>query len=203
MRDGRAGIAEAVHETDYIWVLRALARKGARAVIGPAGSISIVVSGKAAASFKAVPGSIWALLVERRLVAPHDGDSWDLTARGRTELKKRLSAPANAPVVAGHAISPHRSVPSRTRPQFNPEESPLTWLRSRRDKDGESLISETEFMAGERLRRDFHVAHLEPRVTASWNGAGAGSGARRSAPGVGLELQDHVVAARERVHRAL
>ena len=65
------------------------------------------------------------------------------------------------------------------------------------------LISETEFMAGERLRSDFHLAHLEPRVTASWNGVGTGSGVKRAAPGVGLELQDHVVAARERVHRAL
>ena len=44
---------------------------------------------------------------------------------------------------------------------------------------------------------------MTPRVTASWNPAAAGRNDRRSTPGHGVELRDNVVAARQRVHKAL
>ncbi len=203
MQDGRASIAKAVRDADHVWVLRAMARKGARVVVGGAGVVTIVMPGKATAGSTVVPGPLWASLLKRRFIAYIEGESWALTRRGRSELKKRLCTSAAASAAAVPSPQSDRLPQARPRPQFNAEESPLTWLRSRRDKDGEPLISETEFMAGERLRSDFHLARLEPRVTASWNGVGAGSGTKRAAPGVGLELQDHVVAARERVQRAL
>lgn len=89
------------------------------------------------------------------------------------------------------------------RPQVNAAESPLAWLRSRRDKDGRPLISEAEFNAGERLRADFWFAQMTPRVTSTWTGLASSHRSRRAAPGVGIELQDSVIAARERVRRAL
>ena len=51
------------------------------------------------------------------------------------------------------------------------EGGPLAWLHRRRDKFGQSLISDEEFAAGERLAADFHAAMMNPRVTASWSGA--------------------------------
>jgi hypothetical protein len=44
----------------------------------------------------------------------------------------------------------------------NDSESPLAWLRRRKDRDGEALISQTQFDAGERLRADFSFAQMTP-----------------------------------------
>ena len=80
------------------------------------------------------------------------------------------------------------------------------WLAQRRDADGQPLITEAEFAAGERLRRDFELAKLSPRVTAVWGleGAVATAGGRRCGlPPDGLATTDRVVAARSRVDQAL
>ena len=82
---------------------------------------------------------------------------------------------------------------------FNEAESPLTWLRARRGKDGKPLISEAQYLAGERLRRDFERAMLARRTTLNWELAGAGS---RTA-GAAAELSDGAIAARQRYHAAL
>jgi hypothetical protein len=89
------------------------------------------------------------------------------------------------------------------RPGVNLSESPIGWLYRRRDKDGRPLISQAEFDAGERLRCDFWFAQMTPRVTANWSGLAPDRGSRRSAPGLGVDLQDNVLGARERVSRAL
>jgi hypothetical protein len=89
------------------------------------------------------------------------------------------------------------------RPGVNLSESPIDWLYRRRDKDGQPLISQAEFDAGERLRCDFWFAQMTPRVTADWGGLAPDRGSRRSAPGLGVDLRDNVIAARERVSRAL
>ena len=83
------------------------------------------------------------------------------------------------------------------------QEGPLAWLRRRKDKDGQRLITEPQFNAGERLAADFLRAQLAPRVTADWSGTVAGRRMRRAAPGAGVELSDAAAAARTRVQRAL
>jgi Domain of unknown function (DUF6456) len=85
-------------------------------------------------------------------------------------------------------------------------ESPLLWLAQRRDGDGQPLISQEEFAAGERLRRDFELAQMVPRVTALWGVEGAVSttGGRRSGlPLDGLPTTERVLQARTRLDRAL
>jgi hypothetical protein len=77
----------------------------------------------------------------------------------------------------------------------NVAESPLSWLRSR--AGGEYLTAE-EFDAGERLRADFTLAQLQPRMTVDWDrpfGSGGGNGTEDAAASA--------LAARERVARAL
>jgi hypothetical protein len=88
--------------------------------------------------------------------------------------------------------------PTAATPLFNEAESPLTWLRSRRGKNGKPLISEAQYLAGERLRNDFERALLARRTTLNWELAGAGS--RGNAP---AELSDGAIAARQRYHAAL
>lgn len=90
-----------------------------------------------------------------------------------------------------------------SRPSINLAESPIAWLARRRDKDGAPLISEAEFDAGERLRADFWFAQMTPRVTANWDATASSGARRRGAPGSGSEVQDGVIAAAERVRRAL
>jgi hypothetical protein len=65
------------------------------------------------------------------------------------------------------------------------------------------LLSDVEIAAGEKLRADFFFAQLTPHVTANWSMLLSETGGRRSSPDHGAELADHVVAARERVSRAL
>lgn len=84
-------------------------------------------------------------------------------------------------------------------PSFNDAESPLTWLRARRGKDGRPLLSDAQYLAGERLRSDYERAMLSRRITTNWELAGAGG---RSGP-VAAELSDGAIAARQRYHAAL
>lgn len=84
-------------------------------------------------------------------------------------------------------------------PQFNEAESPLTWLRARRGRDGKPLISVAQYLAGERLRMDFERAMLARRTTLNWDLAGAGA----RGCNVSAELSDGAIAARQRYHEAL
>jgi len=85
----------------------------------------------------------------------------------------------------------------------NEAESPLGWLRSRKDRNGRPLISEEQFAAGERLRADYWFAHLPQRVTSNWSAPAPSMRARRGAPSNPAALRDEVLAAKERVLRAL
>ncbi|MFT3731026.1 MAG: DUF6456 domain-containing protein [Hyphomicrobium sp.] len=90
-----------------------------------------------------------------------------------------------------------------TAPARNLAESPLAWLARRKDKDGQPMIADTEFDAGERLRADFWFAQMTPRTTANWSLLLSGGGGGKGAPDIGPEIRDSVVAAQERVKRAL
>jgi hypothetical protein len=88
---------------------------------------------------------------------------------------------------------------------INDCESPLAWLRRRKDRDGEALISQAQFDAGERLRADFWFAQMTPRMTVNWSAAPPSQRGRRA----GMvhrsdgDLINNIAAARERVRRAL
>ena len=84
----------------------------------------------------------------------------------------------------------------------NTAESPLTWLRSRRDGRGNPLLSSAQFEAGERLRRDFERAQMRPHVTANWE---AEVKAPRRSAGVGNadQASDAAIAAKQRFYAAL
>ena len=88
----------------------------------------------------------------------------------------------------------------RTTVTIDDSESPLGWLARRRGRDGRALIEPHQLRAGERLRTDFTLAHLMPRTTASWSSpmsSGRRGGEHAAA------ATDTMVAARQRVHRAL
>jgi hypothetical protein len=100
------------------------------------------------------------------------------------------------------AASAARAADHQT-PERDLKESPLAWLARRKDKDGRPMLSDEEFDAGERLRADFWFAQMTPRVTANWSLLLSGGGGSRGAPDLGPDMRESVIAARERVRRAL
>jgi hypothetical protein len=80
----------------------------------------------------------------------------------------------------------------------NDGESPLAWLARRKGRDGRSMISPNQFVAGEKLRADFTRGNLSPRVTSNWGAPTS----RRSGAHAG-DISDLVLASRQRVQLAL
>lgn len=52
--------------------------------------------------------------------------------------------------------------------RVNLGESPLGWLARRKGADGETFLAPEEVEAGERLREDFELAQMGPRVAQDW-----------------------------------
>lgn len=140
----------------------------------------------------------------------HGHDLVERGARGRATISeagrshlRRLSAGEGTEFQAQHRDLVAREIPhdvdGTDRVVVNAVESPLSWLRRRRDRDGEPLIDAAAFEAGERLRRDLTAAAMLPSVTARWEGGvGGGTGSRNPAA-----ASDAVVAARQRARSAL
>ncbi|NIJ42485.1 hypothetical protein FHS78_002787 [Parvibaculum indicum] len=128
---------------------------------------------------------------------------WIPSEAGRAWYR-RLEAAAD-PFQTQHrtlARKAHPDPAEKERVTVNEGESPLGWLRRRKGAHGKPLIGETEFEAGERLRRDFTLGRMTARVTADWAMALApGEGAR--SPRDPAEASDRALAARERLSRAL
>lgn len=133
------------------------------------------------------------------------GTHFVLSHVGRQRLR-RLAADAADMFRQQHQLrvtAEHDVDGIRRRVTSNEGESPLGWLRSRKDRNGKPLIDEAQFEAGERLRADYWFAHMSPRVTANWSALAPAERARRSAPSDPAALRDEVLAAKERVMRAL
>ena len=91
----------------------------------------------------------------------------------------------------------------KTHPQNEKSESPLARLFLRKDPSGKSYIDAKQFLAGERLRKDYEQAHMAQRVTSSYEES-AGSGGRhwQMSDNAVTKLNDNAIAARERLHHA-
>ncbi|MEG6510118.1 DUF6456 domain-containing protein [Methyloligella sp. 2.7D] len=127
-----------------------------------------------------------------------------LTEAGRARLRRQQAG--NDDFRQQHQIRGSRDVEmagTRRPVVVNDAESPLGWLRRRKDRDGNPLISAEQYEAGERLRDDYWFAHLTPRVTASWGALAPSETRRRAAPTDAAQLRDDVLAAKRRVFKAL
>lgn len=83
--------------------------------------------------------------------------------------------------------------------KVNLGESPIVWLASRRDANGEPFLTPAEAAAGERLRDDFHLAGTLGRLTMAWDAGPRAKGGR----GPGIEPAERARAAKDRIARAL
>ena len=98
-----------------------------------------------------------------------------ITQSGRSALKRLIAQDeatrhgfeeASAPFADQHRD--YESAQTRKTPRYNVSESPLTALARRKDKDGKPFLSGDLVAAGERLREDFELAQLGPRVAQNW-----------------------------------
>ena len=145
---------------------------------------------------------------------------YTITASGRAALSRMLmqhqsSRPATAPAGCAEAAAPfadqHRhwvekdmTTPGSDQPRkvrVNLAESPLTLLARRRDRDGVPFLSEDLVRAGERLREDFELAQMGPRVAQNWDRFLTAGGRGGFAPDSGVGSGPS--GARDRVTRAL
>jgi lambda repressor-like predicted transcriptional regulator len=106
--------------------------------------------------------------------------TYEITAAGRAALRRFLAedeqqtglAEAPAPFGEQHRVWTDREVfddggPRRVR--YNLAESPVALLGRRRDRDGRPFLEPELVEAAERLREDFELAQMGPRVTQNWD----------------------------------
>ncbi|MEM6905559.1 MAG: DUF6456 domain-containing protein [Pseudomonadota bacterium] len=106
-----------------------------------------------------------------------------ITDAGRSWLRRLLAeevetrepgfAEGQTPFQAQHRLEGEKifldpTSGKETRLSVNLGESPLGWLSRRKGPDGRPFLSPDEVEAGERLRTDFELANLGPRVAQDW-----------------------------------
>ena len=145
--------------------------------------------------------------------------SYQLTSVGRAALKRMLGeeeqmaqgmargmAEAATPFGDQHRQWDVRQVTDDTGPRkirYNLAESPVAAMGRRRDKDGKVFLESELIDAAERLREDFELAQMGPRVAQNWErfltggdrggfrpDAGQGEGPRGARDRVALALRD-------------
>ncbi|MBS0244543.1 MAG: hypothetical protein JSS20_20415 [Proteobacteria bacterium] len=189
--------AGAVKLGDIVDLLALLVKRGASAVAVPNGEASVHVASAGGVSSIPVARAVLQAGIDRRWIEVSGGtvgERFRISTEGRTALRRTRSR-----LVARRASS-QGVVSASSKPAINPAESPLSWLKSRRDAAGREMLSEAQAMAGERLRSDMTLAGLTPRTTMSWSGTPASGGL---GAGHGRDLADNAIAARTRVTAAL
>lgn len=205
-------------------ILRRLCEKGAFLAVAPNMEKAVVLR-------EVVPGKQNRIAVVDREVAhafalqewiacerPGKVSCYTITSVGRAALKRLLVedrerrepkcgfAEAQSPFQEQHRFFAERSVMTddgsgARRMRFNLAESPLLVLGRKRDKDGIAYLTPELIEAGERLREDFELAGMGPRVAQNWERfltAGASRG------GLGpRDIADGSPDARTRVAKAM
>jgi hypothetical protein len=128
----------------------------------------------------------------------------EVTPAGRAHLARAQAARGGSldPFVAQHLSLEQGEVETsagRAAVVIDAAESPLAWLARRKGRDGRALIEREQLQAGERLRADFTLAQMMPRVTSNWTSSVA-DGPRGASAG---RFSETAIAARQRLRHAL
>lgn len=200
-------------------ILRRLCEPGAILAVAPdlqkaavlKGSLRIAVLDRSVAQAFALKD--WIAVAQSGKVV-----TYAITPAGRAALKRMLEtdapehvegfAEAQSPFAAQHRVWDSRAVmePGAGEPRklrYNLAESPVAVLARRRDADGTPFLSPDLVAAAERLREDFELAQMGPRVAQNWDrfltgadktgfgpGAGPAEGSGRARDRVAAALRD-------------
>lgn len=138
--------------------------------------------------------------LRRGLVAISEQGRLHITVEGQAALT-RLLDPENGFRSQNRMLELKAASEDKTCRQVlaNRAESPLERLFMRKNRNGTPWIGEQEFQAGEKLRRDFELAGLQPRITANWVATVA---SRSRSAGGSVEISDFALDARKRFETA-
>ncbi|MFB9150512.1 DUF6456 domain-containing protein [Roseovarius ramblicola] len=121
---------------------------------------------------------------------------YHVTARGRAMLGELLAEEENAAsglraqAVLDGADAGGDPAQGRRAARFAPGDTPLAALARRRDKGGERFLDPGLVSAGERLREDFELAQMAPRMAQNWDhflSQASNPATQPDAPGFGAE----------------
>ncbi|SOB97051.1 DUF6456 domain-containing protein [Stappia indica] len=207
--------------------LRLCAARAARAGRGTAGSESAETGGgtpasptpaspgsfpspvpSCAPSFAVDPAQLRAALAAG-LVERGGKDRLVLSQAGRARLRRMASGEED--FAAQHRETGTRRIAIAGAADeivtVNHAESPLAWLRRRRGRNGEPILDDGQFAAGERLRADHTHGSIVPGLRGmAWSALGSGGGSSsggRDPRGGLVELTNSTLAARARLERAM
>ncbi|MEY8831082.1 DUF6456 domain-containing protein [Sedimentitalea sp. XS_ASV28] len=123
--------------------------------------------------------------------------------RARQEKESGFAEAQTPFLVAGEAgpAMPRNAATPPRRTRYNLSESPLIALARRKDRDGKPFLDDELVRAGERLREDFEIAQMGPRVAQNWDRFLTGGG--RGGFDAGCDTTSRSSEARDRVARAL
>lgn len=199
---------EATFRRDAARILRRLAEAGAVLAVAADMDKAVVVRDSA------LGGSQRTAVVDRAVAEALALNNWisaanpgritryEITSAGRAALEEMLEEVgaagfSEAPAAfAGAEPAPEDLRHRRLR--YGVSDSPLATLARRRDKDGTPFLDDRLVGAGERLREDFELANMGPKVAQNWDRFLDG-GARGTAPTQGSSPES----ARSRVAAAL
>ena len=181
-------------------ILKLLHKGSAKGLVLEAGDKAILISA-AGAAMMSLPRELALGLVHSDLIAVDVAPLHVLTKAGAAWLARHeqtgLGFRAQHGEMRREAVEDENRVTHRL--WRDGAESPLSWLRSRRNKDGSPMIDDLQFAAGEKLRADVTRGQMMARTTANWDATVASH--RRGADAGAFT--DATIAARERSNRAL
>lgn len=210
-----AECAARIH-ADTTRILRRLCEPGAVLAVAENMERGVVVrsddSGLSTRTAVVEPPVAHALALNGWINCPKPGrvNRYYITAAGRSALSRLLAESENrvraeretgAPELAGREAREGDGRRQR-RARYNASESPLIALARRRDRDGTPFLDETLVRAGERLREDFELAQMGPRIGQNWERFLTG-GTERGTSGPESPIDRGPDAAGRRVREAL
>jgi hypothetical protein len=169
-------------------ILRKLAQP--RTGLYARGAAFVVGRGPASASRLSVTAQMVAAFAQRGWIAPDGADRYVLAPAGQAVLARGVGFGAQHRLMQQQTITQDGA---ELKVAVNVGESPLARLRHR------ALIDATQFAAGEKLRRDFTLSQLTPRMGVNWD-APVVSGSRGAG---GDSISDIALMARQRLNKAL
>ena len=186
IRHSQLAVDEALIRREGLRILRRLAEPGSVLAIAPDMEKAVVMrefpDGRTARTGVVERNVAQAFALKDWIVIRKSGrvTSYELSATGRSALKRMMDAEeagraglaeASAPFAAQHREWGEREIGGAEGPRrmrYNLAESPVAILGRRRDKDGRVFLDADLVEAAERLREDFELAQMGPRVAQNW-----------------------------------
>lgn len=173
---------------DFIRILRRLCEKGAVLAVAAEMEKAVVVrdgEGTTSARTAVVDRSVAETMALKGWINASTSGKitrYQITSKGRGALTglmaqeesagaMRLETPGFADATTGFDHHPRirdgKEIPRNRR--YSLAESPLTALARRRDKGGQPFLADELVHVGERLREDFELGQMGPKVTQNWD----------------------------------